>query len=54
VRTDLRPGLPAEIAKWIEKDGVEATAHRMLEMPQEAVFDVRSLSGSSDRSPASK
>lgn len=41
VRIDLRPGLPGEIAGWIEKEGVEATAHRVLEMPREAVFDVR-------------
>jgi len=43
VRIDLRPDLPGKLAGWIEKEGVEAAAHRVLDMPLEEVLDVRLL-----------
>jgi formylmethanofuran dehydrogenase subunit E len=43
VRIDLRPELPARIAEWIQMEGVEKTAHRVLDMAREEVFLVTRL-----------
>jgi formylmethanofuran dehydrogenase subunit E len=42
VRIELRGDLPGKIAAWIEKEGVEATAHKVMEMSREEVFVVLS------------
>jgi hypothetical protein len=43
VRIDLRPELPGKIAAWIEEEGVEATARRVLGVGQEEVFVIARL-----------
>jgi len=49
VRIILRSGLPAEIAGWIGKEGVEAAARRVLGLPREAIFDIRPEPGAAHR-----
>ena len=46
IRIGLRPDLPGKIAGWIEKEGVEATAHRVLGMARDEIFDVQVTSSS--------
>ncbi len=43
IRIEILPDLPERIRAWIDSDGLEATARKILELPHEKIFNVSSL-----------